>query len=221
MSINYHPEDEFLVAYAAGDLNEAWSLLVATHIALCPMCRSRVGDAEAIGGVLLDDETPSEMAADAFNATLQRAMSMDDVSAPPAAAAGAPGGGVPVLPEPLRGYAGADIDGLRWRPLGRNARHIPLVSGQDGTVARLLRIPAGKPVPEHGHNGVELTMVLSGSFAANDVHYARGDVETADAEIEHQPVAAPGIDCICLAVTDAPLRFRGVFARMVQPLIGI
>jgi putative transcriptional regulator len=219
MSINYHPGDEFLVAYAAGDLAEAWSLLVATHIALCPSCRSRAADAETMGGVFLSDEEPVEMSAGALDATLQRAMAMENEPAPPPAVMS--GGKVPVLPQPLRGYAGADIDGLRWRPLGRNAKHIPLVSGQDGTVARLLRIPAGKPVPEHGHNGVELTMVLSGSFAANDIQYSRGDVETADAEIEHQPVAAPGVDCICLAVTDAPLRFRGVFARLVQPLIGI
>jgi len=219
MSINHHPDDEFLVAYAAGDLAEAWSLLVATHIALCPACRSRVDDAEAMGGILLSDESPSELSAGAFNGALQRAMTMDDVSAP--SPAGLPGGAVPVLPQPLRGYVGGDIGGLRWRPLGRNAKHIPLVSGHDGTIARLLSIPAGKPVPEHGHNGMELTMVLSGNFTANDMKYARGDVETADAEIEHQPVAAPGVDCICLAVTDAPLRFRGVFARMMQPLIGI
>ena len=219
MSIIHHPGDDFLVAYAAGDLAQAWSLLIATHIALCPACRSRTGDAEAIGGVFLSDEDPVEISAGALDATLQRAMAMENDPAPPPVVLS--GGTVPVLPEPLRGYAGADIDGLRWRPLGRNAQHIPLVSGQDGTVARLLRIPAGKPVPEHGHNGLELTMVLLGSFAANEMHFARGDVETADAEIEHQPLAAPGDDCICLAVTDAPLRFRGLFARLVQPLIGI
>ena len=32
-----------------------------------------------------------------------------------------------------------------------------------GTTARLLRIPAGKPVPTHTHRGLELTLVLSGN----------------------------------------------------------
>ena len=217
MSIYHHPSDDFLVAYAAGDLTEAWSLLVATHIALCPACRSCVSDAEAIGGALLSDDAPAEMSAGALEATLQRALATEVVPPPVVS----PGGPAPVLPEPLRGYAGTDIDGLRWRSLGKNAQHIPLVSGEDGTVARLLRIPAGKPVPEHGHNGLELTMVLSGSFIDSDMRFARGDVETADADIEHRPEAEAGVDCICLAVTDAPLRFRGAFARLVQPIIGI
>ena len=87
--------------------------------------------------------------------------------------------------------------------------------------ARLLRIPGGTAVPEHGHNGLELTMVLSGSFTDDGARFARGDVETADVDVEHQPVAEAGDDCICLAVTDAPLRFRGSVARLLQPFIGI
>jgi putative transcriptional regulator len=34
-------------------------------------------------------------------------------------------------------------------------------------------------------------------------------------------VATPEEDCICLAVTDAPLKFRSWFMRLVQPVIGI
>ena len=64
-------------------------------------------------------------------------------------------------------------------------------------------------------------MVLRGSFTDDGQRFGVGDVETADSDLEHQPVAEPGEDCICLAVTDARLRFRGVFARLVQPFIGI
>ena len=39
-----------------------------------------------------------------------------------------------------------------------------ICSDEDGSVARLLRIPAGKPVPEHGHGGQEMTLVLRGAF---------------------------------------------------------
>jgi len=51
-------------------------------------------------------------------------------------------------------------------------------------------------------------------FADDSGRFARGDVETADADLVHQPVAEPGEDCICLAVTDAPLRFRSPLARL-------
>ena len=85
----------------------------------------------------------------------------------------------------------------------------------------MLRIPAGKPVPEHGHRGRELTLVLKGAFRDGDLLFARGDVEDADEHLEHQPIATEREDCICLAVTDAPLRLKSLAARIVQPFIGI
>lgn len=217
----HHPGDDLLLAYAAGELNEAWSLLIATHTAVCPACRARVGTAEAVGAALIDDVSPdelAEMADDALDRVLERAGAQDAVPAARPVDSGAP---APVLPQPLRDYAGGDVDSLKWRRLGSSAFHIPLVAKRGAPTARLLKIPAGTAVPEHGHNGLELTMVLAGSFVDEGTRFARGDVETADTDLEHQPVADPGTDCICLAVTDAPLRFRGPIARLVQPFIGI
>lgn len=218
MNIHHHPSEELLLAYAAGDLGEAWSLVVATHTALCPLCRAQVRDAEAIGGVLVDDLEPVSMSSDSLERTLARLAGAPERTAERATDTSI---SAPVLPEPLRSYAGGDAGDLRWRPLGRGAYHVPLVRSPLGETARLLRIPAGRPVPEHGHNGLELTMVLSGSFTDRSERFARGDVETADGDLVHQPIADAGEDCICLAVTDAPLRFRSRMARLVQPLIGI
>jgi len=220
MSIQHHPDDELLVSYASGELAEAWSILIATHSALCPSCRDKVRAAEAVGGALVADSEPADMSVDALEATLARATAPVTVqsAARPVVSSQNPS---PVLPQPLRDYAGGDLDSLRWKRLGRGAYHIPLVSGRGAPTARLIRIPAGNHVPEHGHNGLELTMVLQGSFMDGDTQFSAGDVETADSDLEHQPVAAPGQDCICLAVTDAPLRFRGPVARLVQPFIGI
>ena len=94
-------------------------------------------------------------------------------------------------------------------------------TGDGETQVRLLKIPAGKPVPEHGHRGRELTLVLCGAFDDGDTRFARGDVEDADASLEHTPTATTDEDCICLAVTDAPLRFRSWIVRAVQPILGI
>ena len=43
-----HLSDALLLDYAAGSLTEGWSLAVATHLALCPACRSRALAAEAV-----------------------------------------------------------------------------------------------------------------------------------------------------------------------------
>ncbi len=218
MTINHHPSEDLLLAYAAGDLSEPWSLLIATHTALCPVCRGAVRDGETIGGALIDALTPETLAEDALAKTLARATASEGTKSAPLAIENSSGA---ILPQPLRDYAGGDVETLHWRRLGRGAHHIPLISNTSGEVARLLKIPAGQPVPEHGHNGLELTMVLCGCFSDESGRFARGDVETADAELTHQPIAEAGEDCICLAVTDAPLRFRSPMARLIQPFIGI
>jgi putative transcriptional regulator len=94
-------------------------------------------------------------------------------------------------------------------------------TGDETTTVRLLKIPAGQPVPEHSHRGMELTLVLDGSFSDEISTFARGDVEMADDSLMHQPKADKGKDCICLAVTEAPLRFKSRFLRLIQPLLGI
>jgi putative transcriptional regulator len=76
-------------------------------------------------------------------------------------------------------------------------------------------------VPDHGHRGTELTLVLQGAFADANDRFNRGDIEIADEDVTHTPVALAGEDCICLAATDAPLRFRGLMPRLAQPLFRI
>ena len=76
-------------------------------------------------------------------------------------------------------------------------------------------------MPDHSHHGVEMTMVLQGAFQDEDGYFARGDVEIADADLHHTPVADIHEDCICLAVTDAPLKFRGLLPKIAQPCLRI
>lgn len=108
----------------------------------------------------------------------------------------------------------------RWRMLGGGIRQQILSADSEGSL-RLLYIPPGKAVPEHGHHGRELTLVLQGSFSDSEGSFHRGDVETAHAEIDHQPVAGDGQPCICLAATDAPLRFHALIPRLLQPIFRI
>jgi putative transcriptional regulator len=90
-----------------------------------------------------------------------------------------------------------------------------------GAIARLLYIPAGQAVPDHGHRGTELTLVLQGAFRDETDRFGTGDVEISGQELEHTPVAEAGCDCICLAATDAPLRFNALIPRLLQPLFRI
>ena len=48
-----------------------------------------------------------------------------------------------------------------------------------------------------------------------------GDLEVADGDLEHTPTAGEEAPCICLAATDAPLRFQSLVPRLLQPLFKI
>ncbi len=202
------------MAYAAGQLPEAFSLVVAAHLSLCDDCRAQADSFDAVGGAVLEEAGEIAMGEDALARTLARIERLPRAAAPrPRRAAG-------IFPAPLVDYVGGDLPAVRWRRVGGGVRQAILPTDRDAT-ARLLYIPAGTTVPDHGHRGLELTLVLQGAFADETDRFSRGDVEIADEALEHTPVALAGQDCICLAATDAPLRFRGLIPRLAQPLFRI
>jgi putative transcriptional regulator len=66
-----------------------------------------------------------------------------------------------------------------------------------------------------------LTLVLAGGFSDASGHYLKGDVAVADPSVDHRPVADAGADCLCLAVTDAPLRLTGRFGRYLNAFLRL
>lgn len=197
------------MGYAAGALPEAFSLLVATHVSLCDECRARLGAFEAVGGAVLDG-APAAMSEGCLAAVMAR------LGAPEVPKAL----GRRRVPGPLFDYIGGDLAAVKWRRLGMGVRQSILPTGP-GASARLLYIPAGHAVPDHGHRGMELTLVLQGAFRDQTDRFGPGDVEIASEDLNHTPVAEAGADCICLAATDAPLRFSGLLPRLLQPFFRI
>jgi len=215
--IRHHLNDALLMAYSAGQLPEAFNLIVATHISMCDECRARLASFDAVGGTLLGEVPEAGMTADSLAqvmARIRKAGPRDQHRpAPPTRKPGA-------FPAPVRDYVGGDVADVRWRAVGGGVRQAILPTARDAS-ARLLYIPAGMAVPDHGHRGMELTLVLQGAFRDEVDRFGPGDIEIASEELEHTPIAEPGADCICLAVTDAPLRFNGLLPRLLQPFLKI
>lgn len=212
-SINHHLTDALLMSYASGTLDEGFSIVVATHISLCDECRARMESFEAVGGSLVDEVEAVEVGEDSLEATMAL------IEAAPAFDV-APKQSGKVLPQPLYDYIGGDLENVRWKPVGGGVRQSVLdVDG--GAQVRLLSIPGGAAMPDHGHNGLELTLVLQGAFKDEDDRFGRGDIEVADEDLHHTPIAEVGQECICLAATDAPLRFKGLIPRIAQKFAGI
>ncbi len=214
-TIKHHLTEPLLMGYAAGTLPEAFNLVVATHISMCDSCRAALSAYDAVGGEVMLDAEPIAMAEDALAATMAliaNAPSVDAMPKPPLRNG--------IFPAPLHDYVDGDLVSVKWRRVGGGVSQMILQTSNDASV-RLLRIPAGTAVPDHGHGGMELTLVLQGAFVDETDRFGTGDVEVANEDMNHTPVAEAGMDCICLAATDAPLRFTGILPRIAQRFVGI
>ena len=63
-------------------------------------------------------------------------------------------------------------------------------------------------------------MVLSGGYSSEFGAFARGDVEFADEEVKHQPVADDDGPCLCLVVTRGPLKPTALITSWLMPLFA-
>ncbi len=213
--IRHHLSDDILMAYSAGTLPEAFSLIVATHVSLCDECRAQLDAFDAVGGAVLGECETAAVAEDSLDATLRLIANLPaEQPAPRRAASGS------VFPAPLQDYVGGDLSDVKWRSVGGGVRQ-SILKTDGGATVRLLHIPPGVKIPDHGHQGTEMTLVLKGAFRDEFDRFARGDIEIANEDLEHTPVAEEGEDCICLAATDAPLRFNSLLPRMAQPFLRI
>ncbi len=209
----YHPESELLMDYASGALPEPVALLVASHVSLCRDCQAEVARLEALGGALFDGLEGEALAPEAMDRALARLEVPESLEAAPPAAPPSPC--ERIVPRPLRDYLGDGLDSLAWKSRG-GVSEAALLPDFPGMKTRLLRIKAGTALPQHTHEGHEFTLLLAGGFSDASGHYLRGDVAVADASVDHRPVADDGEDCLCLAVTDAPLRLTGPFGRYLN-----
>jgi putative transcriptional regulator len=210
MTITRHLDEATLMSFAAGSLPGALAAVAASHVAMCPRCRAEVAFLERVGGALLTDLPGTAMA--------RPGPAMPAVDVPPTAAAPAPGEEVPA---PLLRLVGGSLDAVRWRWLAPGLWHRPLPIGGPGALQLLKGLP-GVRVPEHGHGGSELTLVLRGALIDRTGRYGPGDVADVDEEVErHAPAADPEAGCICIVANEQPSRFRNLLARLLQPWHGL
>ncbi len=210
---SFRAVDELLAAYGSGSLDPARHALIASHLLLKPESRGFVR--------AIENTVASEIALGAEFAPIKRrdlrlASIFASVDEPPAELEPV---GNQVLPPPLRRFMGCGIDDVSWSFVVPGVRECRLGDVGRGS-ASLLRVKAGRRLPQHTHEGSEITLVLTGAFADPMGRYARGDISIADGAIDHSPVVDSDEECICFAVTDAPLVLTGPLGRVVQKIFG-
>ena len=160
--ITHHINDELLMGYAVGGLPEALDLVVATHVSLNDDARARLSAYESLGGSVLEESDSADLADDSFEATMARIMGTPPAETVPEAAKSPMKNAV--FPKPLRDYVGGDADVVQWKSIGLGVKQAVISTEDDGPTARLLYIPAGQAMPDHGHHGTRCKQLIPRAF---------------------------------------------------------
>jgi putative transcriptional regulator len=206
----FHPAEEFLLDYAAGTTSQAETLLLATHLAYCSVCRQAVQAARMVGGTLLDTLEPARLPPNMLNRTLA-AIDADRPAVAP--------------PPSLSQFLGAQMAHGGWRQLpgGFRMRRIPgESSGREGAGrVWLFDAPAGMKVPPHRHVGDEWTVILSGLFLDGGNAYRVGDFAHRDDGETHQPTIGPEVRCVSLIMVRESPKYTTLAGKLAAPFIKL
>ena len=216
MSCHHHPDLSTLLSYGAGSLSDALAVVIACHLEECEQCRQTVAEAETIGSQLIEQPFKDDMPGSARHQMLAM---LDDCPMEPVVTVQSSVIDKGDVPTPLHSFIGRHFSDLKWSRLAPGLKQFVLPAS--GGKLRLLNIAPGTCMPVHGHSGSELTLVVKGSYSDELGRFRVGDVADVDPDITHQPVADTHEGCVCLIATDAPLRFKGLVPRLLQPFFQL
>ncbi|MBL0546930.1 cupin domain-containing protein [Aeromonas jandaei] len=221
--IKAHPTDPMLRAFAADELPLPLAVGLSAHCELCPECAARLKtfEEELAQQYLASPAEPElasrdDVALDAgFDAMLADILALPEPVAAPVIdlprvqpAEFEVAGHAYRLPRVLARYRSP-----KWRHIGA-IRQQSLPLDEMGARASLLHIEAGGRIPEHTHQGYELTLLLAGNIQDGDTLYLAGDFVWRDASHAHSPHTPDG--CLCYTVQDAPVQFTKGLSRLLN-----
>jgi putative transcriptional regulator len=199
---------------ARGALAHGPQLVLRTHVGACADCAAALRLAEAVGGVLIDELAPTDMAEGALEKALAAIDAPPPSPQPPKAKQPIDWIHVPeevlVAAERNRRWA---APGVWVAPIRRD--------GKSGARSYLLGIGPGIAVPRHTHRGSELICVLKGAFEDRGEIVRAGDLTDSDERVEHRPRVTMDSECVCLVAVDHALVPRDLIGRLMQPFVGI
>jgi putative transcriptional regulator len=215
--INHHPDTRLLTEFAAGTLPLAQSACVSAHLNYCESCLHNAMQLQDVGAAMFEQQAASPVDDRLLEALSTRLDEEPPLHYPHAISTDASAEAPPVLQRLMSG----DYRDLGWQRITSSVQISRLRTGDPNYEFALYRIAAGGQIPEHGHRGSELTLVLSGSFHDSEGSYEPGDFLLREAGQTHSPTVTGSEDCICLTVLDAPIRFTGWKHRWLNPFLRL
>ena len=208
--ITYHVNEEMLISYSSGKLDNTSSLLIATHSALCLKCRKKIESYEEIGGQILFDQENIQVSPQVLENILNK---LDDDKETSPAKDKTFSDCFKNIPSPLREYLpkANNIIFEKWKNFfGFKYYKVSISSSGKDIKAIMLSMTPNQKIPQHKHSGMEQILVLEGGFSDEKGSYGPGDVSTqSENDPPHIPIA-DGTGCICLLVYEGNLIFTGL-----------
>jgi putative transcriptional regulator len=219
-----HPADELLTAYAAASLPLSQALCISVHLEHCSECTQNLHRLNQLGSELMLNLRPAPSSPDLRNKLLDLIdqVSIDQTSigeASNTAVSSHTNANNQLLPRCLHQFIKTGYKDISWKRLSRDIQSYELCRDQNNAKVELLRLKPGGTSGTHTHMGDEYTVILEGSFSDESGLYHQGDFLVRDSRHQHTPVATNDRECICLAVTEAPIQLTGFFGRLLNPLI--
>ena len=213
-TVKNHPADELLVSYSAASLPLSQALCISTHLENCDECTQKLRRLNQVGSELMHQLKPSPPSPSLKAQLLDRLDSITDNGETNRQTPGNTS-----VPRCLHQFIKTGYEDISWNRISRDIQSYELCRDQNNAKVELLRIRPGGTSSTHTHMGDEYTVILEGSFSDEAGLYHKGDFRLRDASHRHTPVDTLDNDCICLAVTEAPIQLTGFFGRLLNPFI--
>ncbi len=210
--MNFHPDIELLLKYSSGQLAPALSVAISLHHQTCKQCQQRVADLETFGGSALETLPNISVDLSDFDRLLV------DLDGLPEEPNDSEFTDLPVanIDKPLiKQLSEQQFSGFKWQRLSYNIWRANVQMQDPVYSVELLKFSPKAKIPQHTHIGKEFTYVLQGTFSDHVAEYRQGDFVTQDKHNNHQPKAGKD-GCICLAITDSPIKFTGRFSSLLN-----
>lgn len=222
--IKHHPQFELIQSFVNGELPASVSAGIAIHADMCPECQQQISQLTE----QLSYASFEEVYLDRF--IVDESQTVDNVSSvdfEQAIAAITQSNDIDVIRPKVEKsitfkeqvYTLPTV--LNNMILGKTANIGKLARAriqldENEIHSSLLHIEPGGSVPEHTHNGFELTVLIAGNFSDDEGEYVPGDFIMLDKKHQHHPVSEKG--CLCFTVANDSLHFTQGINKLLNPI---
>lgn len=212
-------DDDAITDYALGALSPAKHVMLACQSEISDAVAERVAFQEDLAASLIEDGASQSLSPLFMGNVLANLPPQESANENKASEAS-----YGLAPKSLRHMLGHGLKDMKWKSLVPGVAVHDIMGDRktkDGDRLYLLKAKGGMKMPDHSHNGEEWTLILTGSYTVGDKRFTRGDMHIEGEDEIHAPHIDEGEDCICLVMTQGPLKMQGWLPKVVQRVVGI